>query len=295
MQVIRPLTFQESQLISSSAVETVALYAAGTTYALGAVVRYGFRLYTSLLAGNVGNQPEISPTKWLDSGPDNKHAMFDNEVSTASLATSPFVVVTKPNAVFDSIAYLNLTGTSLNVKVQNGIAGPEVFNRTISLDDTPILDWFMYYFEPYDFLSEVVLTDVPPYTNGVITSTLTGSGTVQIGSLIYGTVYKIGGTQYGASVGIKDYSVKTTDDFGGTTFVQRAFSKRMDAEVYMDNNRLNFNYKLLSDLRAIPSVWIGSEDSMYKPLIVFGYYRDFNVTIQYPTYSLCSLQVEGLV
>lgn len=294
MQVIKPIPYQESQLISSSAVEVVALYVAGTTYALNDIVRYNSRLYTSLVASNVGNQPDISPTKWLDSGPDNKHAMFDNNVGTATTATSPLVVVNKPGVVFNSLAYLNLTGTSLNVKIQNNTGGPEVFNRTIPLDDTSILDWYMYYFEPYDLLTEVVITDIPPYTNGVITTTLTGTSAVQIGSIIYGTVYKIGGTQYGASVGIKDYSVKNTDDFGNTTFVQRAFSKRMDAEIYVDSERLNFNYKLLSELRAIPSVWIGSEDVQYKSLIVFGYYRDFNVTIRYPTYSLCSLQIEGL-
>jgi len=294
MKVIKPITYNASQLISTSAVETIAAYAAGTTYALGAKVLYLERLYESLVASNLGNTPSTSPTKWLDYAPSNRTAMFDSEVSTASTATSPFVVVTKPNAIFDSIAYLNLTGTSLNVKVQNGVGGTEVYNKTIQLDDTPVLDWFMYYFEPYDFLSEVVLTDIPPYTNGVITSTLTGDTTVQIGSLLYGTNYLIGSTQYGASVGIRDYSVKNTDDFGNTTFVQRAFSKRMETDIFMDNSKLNFNYKLLSDLRAVPSVWIGSDDSSYKPLIVFGYYRDFNITIQYPTFSLCSLQIEGL-
>jgi len=295
MKVIKPVPFQDSHLISTTAVETVPLYAAGTTYALGAIVRYSSRLYESLVSSNLGNTPSTSPTKWLDTGPDNSHAMFDNEVNTATTASTPFVTVIKPLMVVDSLAYLGLTGTSLNVKVQNGTGGTEVYNRTVTLDDTPILDWFMYYFEPYDLLSEVVLTDIPPYVNGVITSTLSGAGGVQIGSLVYGTVYTLGGTQYGASVGIKDYSVKTTDDFGNTTFVQRAFSKRLEAEIYMDNTRLNFNYKLLSELRAIPSVWIGSDDDQYKPLIVFGYYRDFNVTIRYPTYSLCSLQVEGLV
>jgi len=295
MKVVKPIPFQDSHLISTSAVETVPLYAAGTTYAIGDIARYGTRLFKSLVSSNLGNQPDISPTKWLDIGPDNKHAMFDNEVSTTTTASSPFVTVIKPLLIFNSLAYLGLSGNSLNVKVQNGTGGPEVYNRTISLDDTDILDWFMYYFEPFDLLTEVVLTDIPAYTNGVITSTLTGTGTVAISTLIYGTFYELGGTQYGASVGIKDYSVKTTDEFGVTTFVQRAFSKRLDAEIYMDNNRLNFNYKLLSELRAVPSVWIGSDDSTFKPLIVFGYYKDFNVTIKYPTYSLCSLQVEGLI
>jgi len=295
MKVIKPVLYQSSHLLSTTAVETVALYVAGTTYALGAKVRYGERLYESLVASNLGNQPDISPTKWLDYAPSNKTAMFDNAVNTASTSVSPFITVLQPLVLFNSVAYLNLTGTSLNVKVQNGVGGAEVYNRTISLDSSEVLDWYMYYFEPFDLLTEVVITDIPPYINNVLTSTLVNATDASIGSLIYGTVYTLGGTQYGASVGIRDYSVKVTDDFGNTKFVQRAFSKRLESDVFIDNSMLNYNYKLLSDLRAIPAVWIGSDDTKYQPLIVYGYYRDFNVTIQYPTYSLCSLQIEGLI
>lgn len=39
-------------------------YAAGTTYAAGAIVKYAGVYWTSLIAGNVGNQPDISPTDW---------------------------------------------------------------------------------------------------------------------------------------------------------------------------------------------------------------------------------------
>lgn len=295
MKLIKPVTFQESQLISTTAIESVALYASGTTYTIGAKVGYNGRLYESLVGSNIGNQPDINPTKWLDYAPDNKHAMFDNQVNTQTAGTSPLVVVTKPSIATNSAAFLNLSGTSLNVKMQDGIGGTEVYNKTVSLDDTIILDWYMYFFEPFDFRTEVVLTDLPSYNNGVITTTLSGTGTVNIGHLVYGTVYKLGGTQNSVSIGIKDYSVKTTDDYGNTTFVPRAFSRRMDAEVFMDNTKLNYNYRLLSDIRATPVVWIGSDDTTLRPLVQFGYYRDFTVSIPYVSYSLCSISVEGLV
>lgn len=295
MKLIKPVTFQESQLISTTAIESVALYASGTTYTIGAKVGYNGRLYESLVGSNIGNQPDINPTKWLDYAPDNKHAMFDNQVNTQTTGTSPLVVVTKPSIATNSAAFLNLSGTSLNVKMQDGIGGTEVYNKTVSLDDTIILDWYMYFFEPFDFRTEVVLTDLPSYNNGVITTTLSGTGTVKIGHLVYGTVYKLGGTQNSVSIGIKDYSVKTTDDYGNTTFVPRAFSRRMDAEVFMDNTKLNYNYRLLSDIRATPVVWIGSDDTTLRPLVQFGYYRDFTVSIPYVSYSLCSISVEGLV
>jgi hypothetical protein len=296
MKLIRPITYAETQLISSTATETYATWLIGTTYTLAQRVQYGTRIYESLVAGNVGFQPDTNPTKWLDYSPDNKHAMFDTQVSTQTTRTTSLTTVVKPGVNFNSLAFLNILGTTLNVTIQEGIAGSTVYSKSISLDDTIIIDLYTYFFEPYDFKTEVVLTDIPPYASGTVTTTLTAStgNPVAIGSFVAGTVYTLGGTQYGATVGIKDYSVKTTDIYGTTTFVQRAFSKRMDATVYVDAPTLNFNYKLLSDMRAVPAVWIGSDSEALKPLIVFGYYRDFNVNIQYPTYSLCTLSIEGL-
>ena len=296
MKLIKPVTFSETQLISSTATETYSAWASGTAYAIGNRVTYLYRVYESVTNGNNNNQPNLYPEHWLNYSPDNKHAMFDTQVSTQTTKAGSLVTVLQPGIAFNSLAFLNLSGTSLHVVVQRDIGQSEVYNNTINLDDTIVIDWYSYFFEPYDFKTEVILTDIPPYVAGVVTTTLTTtSGNVAIGALIPGTLYNLGGTQYGAKVGIRDYSVKQTDAYGNTTFVQRAYSKQMEATIYMDAGALNFNYKLLADQRAVPSVWIGSDASSLKPLVVFGYYRDFSITIQYPTYSLCTLSIEGLI
>lgn len=296
MQVLKPLEFATSQLKSTSAVETYATYASGTTYAKDVFVVYGTRLYQSLQASNTGHQPDTSPTWWIDSGPSNVYAMFDNQVSTQTSATSPLTVVVEPGTFINSLAFLELQGNTLQVSITDGVGGPTVYSSgVINLDSTIILDWHMYFFEPFDFRTEVILTDIPSYLNARITMTLSGSSSVKIGSFIYGTTYDLGGTQYGVSSGIRDYSIKQTDDFGNTTFVQRAFSRRMEGQVFMDNSKINFNQRLLASLRAVPCVWIGSEASDYSLLTVFGYYRDFNIDISYPSHSLCRIEVEGLI
>lgn len=295
MEVIKPITYLESHLISTTATVPEAVYNAATSYSIGNLVSYNYKVWGSLVNTNVGNTPGVDATKWQDNGADNKHAMFDDKIYTETTRASPLTVVVKPLETFNSVAFLNLTGASLQVKVNDGVGGTEIYNTTINLDDTIILDWYMYYFEPFNFKTEVVLTDLPMYLNAALTTILTGSGTVAIGSLIYGNVYTIGGTQYGCSVSIRDYSVKTTDEFGNPTFVVRAYSKRMDAEVFVDQATLNFNYKLLAGLRAVPCVWIGSSNETYKPLIVYGYYRDFSIAIPYPTYSMCTLSIEGII
>ncbi len=296
MKLIKPVEFQTGHLISSNATETYSAWSSGTTYAKDAFVDHGTQIYQSLVNSNLNNQPDISPTLWQLVGPDNTHAMFDNQVSTQTSASSPLNVTIAPGVATNSLAFLNLeNATSLVVNITDGPSGPNIYSKTIGLDDTPMIDWYMYFFEPYDLKTDVVLTDIPPYISSRITMNLLGSGTLKIGNFVYGNVYEIGGTQYGVTSGIRDFSVKQTDDFGNTTFVQRAYSKRMEAEVFIQNNQLNVITRLLTGVRSIPCVWIGSEDSQYaNTLVQFGFYKDFNITINYPSYSLCSLQIEGL-
>jgi hypothetical protein len=295
MQLLKPITFQASQIVSTNAVETYPTWSSATTYAKDAFVDYGTFIYQSLVNSNLNKQPDISPADWLLIGPDNVHAMFDNQVSTQTTSTSPLNVTVNPGRAINSAAFINLTGTQLVVTMTDGAGGPTVYTRTENLDGSVVEDWYDYFFGEFDQKTDVVLTDLPSYINGRISMSLTGTGSVKIGLFTYGTVYTLGLTQYGASSGITDYSVKQTDDFGNTTFVQRAYSKRMEASLFVENIQLNKTQKILTDVRATPCVWIGSQDSRFNPLIVFGFYKQFSTTINYPTYSLCSLEIEGLI
>lgn len=299
MKVIKPITFDPAtMLVSSNATETAAAWSSATTYSKDAIVDYGTFYWISLVNSNTNNIPDApGSTYWALVGPDNTHAMFDGQVSTATQSSTPLVVTIEPGLV-NSIALIGLVGSSVTIEVTDGGASPPVYSQTINLDGTIILDWYMYFFEPFVQLGEVVLTDLPPYTNAEITMTLTSGANVAIGEMIVGTVYNIGpeGTEMGATVGIIDYSRKDTDpDTGKTTFTRRAFSKRMSGQFLVANNQINGVQRILADIRAVPSVFIGSEDTDYAPLVVYGFYRDFTIDIAYPTQSWCRIEVEGLI
>ena len=295
MKVIKPTTFVEAtHLISTNAVEPYAAYNAATTYSKGSRVDYGTHIYESLVNSNIGNTPTTSPTFWILIGPDNAHAMFDDQISTATVSSTPLIVVMTPG-LMNSIALLGLVGNQAVISITDGAGGPTVYSRTINLDGSYVYDWYMYFFEPFTQIGEVVLTDIPPYSGARMTFTLSGSGNVAIGQLSFGTFYELGDAEYGASAGIIDYSRKDTDEFGVTTFVQRAYSKRMTARLMLDAMQMNKVQRVLSDIRATPAVWIGADGEMYSPLVVYGFYRDFTIDVAYPTKSYCSLEIEGLI
>ena len=56
-----PFTFRRAQLASFTAVA----WSSGTTYAIGALSQYGSNVYRSLVAANLGNQPNVSGGLWF--------------------------------------------------------------------------------------------------------------------------------------------------------------------------------------------------------------------------------------
>ena len=295
MKVIAPTPITDALLVSSTAPETDhAAWAGGTTYALGArVIRTGtHRIYESLQAGNTGHTPESSPTWWLDVAPTNRWAMFDTVVGTATELASPLTVVIAPGAV-NAIALLELVGASVTISMTSAAGGGTVYSRTVSLDASEVGDYYEYFFAPFVQRTSVVLTDLPPYADGIVTVSLTGS-TVSLGVLSVGLFTELGGTQYGATAGITDYSLKTTDAFGNTTLTQRSYAKRTTCKLWLDKGEVNRVHRKLADLRATPCVWVGVEDPELEPLTVYGFFKDFQIEVAYPQAALCSLEIEGM-
>jgi len=295
MKVIKPTAMTSAALVSTDATETNAEYNAATAYALDALCTMAStkRTYQCIQGPSTGNAPDTSPLWWADIGPSNKWSMFDSQVSTATTAATTLTVVLDTGYV-NSLALIGVLGAAATISATDGAAGPSVYSRTIGLDGTVIGDWYQYFFEAFNQLGEVVLTDIPTYSALRLTVTVAGIN-VEVGQLLFGTVYDLGQTLAGATASITDYSRKDTSALGVTTFVQRQFSKRMSARMMLTTAQINKAQRVLADIRATPCVWIGAEDTAsYAPLVVYGFYRDFSIEIAYSAMSYCSLEVEGL-
>jgi hypothetical protein len=300
MRVVKPVTVTDAMLISSNVADTSGSYSAwdaATSYTLGQVVYRSttHRIYTNLIPGVDATLPEesallITP-RWADGGPINRWAMFDNQVSTETTNSGSIAVTLKPGIV-NSLALINIVGVSVDVVMATG--GSTVYSKSVNLDMSEIADWYDYFFAGFESMTQVVFDDLPPFSEGEITATLSGGGVVKCGALIVGSSYGIGDIKYDPTIEIMDYSVKSTDEFGITTFVQRQFAKRVECAIIIENNRLKSVFALVASLRAVPSVWITHDDEQYSLMTVFGWYAAFSITIPYPNHSLCTLQIQGL-
>ena len=297
MRIVRPVIINDSTLASSNVTEesTAPLYNAGTTYALGDLsYRVStHRVYRSLQASNLAHTPESSPTWWQEIRATDKYKMFDSKAISKTQRTDNITVSITPNERIDVVELLTVDAASVHVTATDVTDGV-VFDETYSMvSDSGITDWYAYYFEPVVRKNKLLIDFIPPYGELTVNIVITDTGaTAACGECILGLSRELGGTQYGAQVGIRDFSVKTQDEFGNFDVLERAFAKRGTFSLEVDAGFEETLHKILEDYRATPVLWIGADE---RPAThIYGYYMDFQNDLALATKSYCSLEIEGL-
>ncbi len=301
-RVINLTTITDAILISSTVAEPAAgetAWVSGGTYVVGdkRIRSTTHKVYLCTQASTGRTQlPEVDAAYWTPIGPTIKWAAFDKAIGTSITSASPLTQVIAPG-VANSLAILDAVGTSVLVSMTSATAGgATVYSNTLALEQSAPADYYNYFFDPFIQRNTVVLTDLPPYADGVITVTLTGSGTVSMGVLAVGLYTELGDTQFGATAGIDDYSVKTTDAYGTTTITQRAYAKRATFKAWLNPTQVNNVHRKLSSLRATPAIYLGAPDvaEYDEAMVIYGWPGSFNLEILGPKKSLYSLEVKGL-
>lgn len=292
-------------LIFSNIAEPDATWPAwnsGTAYVVGDKVSYLHRQYTCVI-NNTNRNPFTDttlPPAWTDFGPTNRYAMFDSVVGTStSSASSNITVVIKPGAFVNGLAFLQMAADKVQVSLSDGVT--VLYKKTLDLTSGTILDWWQYFNTPISRTLNYTLNDLPSNLGGILTIIISAaSGTVSAGNVVNGPIYTFvnsgGGNSIATSptIGIIDYSVKTTDAFGNTSWTKRGYANRMNVKMMIDSLSLDTAVMQLAAIRATPCVWIGANNT-YQSLIVYGAYKDWEIEIAYTNKSYCTMTVEGLI
>jgi hypothetical protein len=276
-------------------------YDVGDTYALGdrVISTTTHRVYESLQAGNLGNplpvMPEISTAFWLNVSATNRWKMFDNSITSQSSAAEYLSIAIQTVGRVDSVALLNISASSVRITMEDATEGI-VYDETYSLiEESGILDYYEYFFEPVSRVGDFAITDMDLYSDTTITITLSEpSGTVLCGAAIVGLSKTIGATRFGMSLGIQDYSVKITDEFGNKTILERVYSDKMSLQVSIPTASVVSVKKTLASYRATAIVYIATDEIGAEPVIAYGYFNDFNEVIDYLDTSVLNIEIESL-
>lgn len=296
MKIIDPIEITEGMIVSSNlADEDYPVWAEGQTYGDGTKVRLGRTLYEALT--DTADEPERGrlkhPPTWLRLGASNRWRLFDDKIGTQSTAEGAIELAIQSGHPISALTFFNLAGISLSARLEDPAEGV-VWERSQSLVDHGVNNWYEYFFKPADWIEDVVIQGIPAYPNATLYLTIENIDELAaIGHLAIGTEIEIGVTCYGSTVGIKDYSRKETDEWGNNHVVERGFSKRASFDVVVDTSRVAAVQKLMARIRSKPVVWIGDES--HEATILIGFYKEFETVIAGPSVSDAVISVEGLV
>ena len=297
MIIIRPNNISDAMLTASDVPENdYAAWSSTTAYVVGNRVLYQHKNYECLV-NNTNNDPAVysitTVPKWLDLGYCNRWRMFDSVVGTQTVQANSITVTITPGLI-DSIAFLDCEATSIQITMTyptEGIVYEELIDMVMG---SGIVDGYTYFFEPIITTDSAVLLGIPPYGGASLEVVITNvGGDAKIGTLAVGTKKELGLTLYEPTISITDYSKKDVDAFGNYTIIERRFSKKFRCDLILDSSSVDDLQKTLATYRATPLIWVGS-DVNFSSMIIYGFYKSFQIVVPNMVKSNCSLEIEGL-
>lgn len=292
-------TFEVSETIGGVPVRT-----SGSQSGTHTATLQWHKTYKSLQAANTGNSPRKAAgvTWWQDQGASNKWAMFDGSVTSQSVGTTITVRI-RTAEFFDTVAVLNVKGGTYTISTLTSALGITYTTGAVSLTSTA---WPSDPADPYaitnltqttEQLENVFITGLnlnltnSYYVDITITSAKAASMS-SIGACLIGNSAYLGGAEYGASVGIQDYSVINQDAFGNYSIVPRTFSKKASFTIPILATTLDKVFELLTRLRATPALYMGSSGK--TATVIYGFPSDWSIVYSQPTYCVLQIELKGL-
>ena len=289
-------------MLTSSVAITETLWTSGTysagdkRYVTTAGYEYDyFEALTTTTDAPVAGFLKEEPT-WKRLGKINKWAMFDKRQGTQTIDVDEIDITLAVTSVIDSLVLLNIEASRVDITATDAVEGV-VYDKTIALiNNENVIDWYTYFFTEIQALTEVVKLDIPPFSNLSLNVKLYNDvlgSDVAFGELIVGTQKFIGFTQLATSIGIDDFSRKEyNQELDYFEIENRSFIKRATFDIQLNTSDITRVQRLLASVRATPTIYIGEET--IGALVLYGFYRNFDINFSSPSLSSCSLEVEGL-
>lgn len=300
MKIIPPIIITDAMLTSSNVAENdYAVWNSGTSYVTGnnVILTTGYHKIYIALQASTNKNPATEPTYWEEVGPTNRWKMFDEAAQIATSNSASIVVELTPGVIANSLACVNVVGDSAHVRVTDPTAGI-VYDQDIDLKDLSGINGFYdWFFSPLAFITSFALIDLPAYPAATIKLTLNNSaGNAQIGGLVIGRLRELGidgVAEWGTSLGVSDYSQKVVDDTtGAVTISRRKYAKTVDYKAKLQTNRVKYVSNILNENLSTPIILIGYEGM--QETIIYGFYNNWDISLDDEGYSELTLQAEEL-
>ncbi|MFM9880897.1 MAG: hypothetical protein ACKVOO_10865 [Burkholderiaceae bacterium] len=300
--LLAPVAITDAMFASSSVAEPDSgetAWNAATNYSTGTIATRAttHRKYKNAISGVDATLPENAPTRWLDAGPTNKWAMFDQYVNTATTSTGTQTHVINPG-IATALDFYGLQGTTLTVVIKDGPGGTTISTTTVPLI-RDVTDWYTFLFTTPKQKTSASVNGFRPVATPEITITLTPKdGFAKIGQLAIGTAITInptlGGAQYGATAQPVDYSYFKGADDGTFTIVKRGSATNIKAKVFLAIADADTALKTVQALLSVPVSLRCTDANGYEGLSGYGL---VSASLSYdgPSHAILDIDQRGIV
>lgn len=300
MHVIVPEAVTEANFVSSDVAEADhAAWSGATAYVVGnrVILTTGYHSVYECVSAHTNKHPETDPaalTYWVRVSATNRWKAFDDRISDPVAKVGTMNYTLAPATLVDSVVLLGLSAAFVRIRV---LDGADIIHEAEyrPVDRTENTDWFSWFFDPIKTETELMAQGFAALPGQQIQITISSTGTTEVAEIVMGRDRRLGETNAGSGIGIKDYSRKDRDDFGNPIIVERSFADLVDFKFTFPATDARRVKRILADLRATPAVYHAGEDTTMFGTTVYGFYTQFDIPLTDRAMSFATLQVEGLV
>jgi len=254
-------------------VDSVTDWDSGHTYNVGDEAKYNDRVWKSTADDNIGNTPSPTSLKWKYVRPANKVAWNDELPSTVSTSDSDITLIFEGISDAHYIAFGNMIGTELYIKVEEG-------DNIIVEENIPLIDydepqnaWEMEYLWGTKRQLEDYFYNLPnlPSFNAKYTITIKArDNQCQLGFLKIGQKRQFGCTLTNINRETSPIKEKKRidgilQDVGGDSWI------RMDYNIWIQPNEdLYLVYKYFAEMQGKSTIFLGDDTGDKMEFAIWG-------------------------
>ena len=273
------------------------VYNSGSSCGIGGIVTdlANHDLYESLVVSNTGNAL-TDTASWKYIGKTNRWRLFDYDRNNKTSVPGTFTIVFAPGQRIDSICLDGIQANEYDFSVSSTIGGGEIYASSGTLNTRIVRGYYEHLTVPFTTQKSLNFFDIPPYSDCVVTLTLTStSGNAQLAAIGVGRQVYFGKTQYGAVSDILNFSTVERDLDGNAIKNKKRNIPKSRQTVVCKKSAVNKIIETRDALGGESAFWYGVDDAtngFFDAVSMLGYYRDFTINTNLPDDATVSFELE---